>query len=112
MTAESMPAESYEADAIRVLATVVPQAELAVGADVHQLVAWARPADHEVIEEVVGKLAERFIISLRLVDVREARVDSRRTDTFRGQEEQLIRAVRLFKFWCSMMLSMIWFPMV
>lgn len=43
----------------------------------------------------VGKLAERFIISLRLVDVREARVDSRRTDTFRGQEEQLIRAVRL-----------------
>lgn len=42
----------------------------------------------------VGKLAARYVISLRMIDPRRARVDSRVTESFRGDEEQLIRAVR------------------
>lgn len=41
-----------------------------------------------------GKLANSYVITLRLIDVRNAKVDSRVTETFRGEEDQLIRAVR------------------
>jgi|GEM_PF-596056 len=42
----------------------------------------------------VGKIKESYVVSLRLIDPREARVDSRITESFRGDEDQLIRAVR------------------
>jgi hypothetical protein len=42
----------------------------------------------------VGKLADSFVITLRLIDARRARVDNRMTTSFRGEEDQLIRAVR------------------
>jgi hypothetical protein len=42
----------------------------------------------------VGKLAESYTISLRLIDPKEIKVDSRVTETFRGPADQLIRAVR------------------
>jgi hypothetical protein len=43
----------------------------------------------------VGKMAESYVVSLRLIDPREAKVESRVTELFQGQEDQLIRAVRL-----------------
>jgi hypothetical protein len=42
----------------------------------------------------VGKIKGSYVISLRLIDPREARVDSRITESFRGDEDQLLRAVR------------------
>lgn len=42
----------------------------------------------------VGKLATRYVISLRMIDPRQARVDSRVTESYQGDEEQLIRAIR------------------
>jgi hypothetical protein len=42
----------------------------------------------------VGKIKDSYVISLRLIDPREARVDSRITESFRGDEDQLLRAVR------------------
>ena len=42
----------------------------------------------------VGKLAESFVITLRLLNARRATVDSRITESFKGEEDQLIRAVR------------------
>jgi hypothetical protein len=42
----------------------------------------------------VGKIKDSYVVSLRLIDPREARVDSRITESFRGDEDQLIRAVR------------------
>ncbi len=45
------------ADAMRILATAVPKAQLSQGADTHQLVAWAKASDHEIIERLVGQLS-------------------------------------------------------
>jgi hypothetical protein len=42
----------------------------------------------------VGQLAGTFVISLRFIDVRSAHVDNRVSESFQGQEEQLLRAVR------------------
>ena len=42
----------------------------------------------------VGKLSERFVVSLKLLDVREAQVDQRLTESFVGLEDQLLPAVR------------------
>jgi hypothetical protein len=42
----------------------------------------------------VGKIKNSYVVSLRLIDPREAKVDSRITECFRGDEDQLIRAVR------------------
>ncbi len=42
----------------------------------------------------VGKIKDSYVVSLRLIDPREARVDSRVTESFRGDEDQLLRAVR------------------
>ncbi|HUT95809.1 MAG TPA: secretin N-terminal domain-containing protein [Thermoguttaceae bacterium] len=47
------------AEAMRVLRTAVPQARLSIGAEPHQLIAWARPADHEIIQEIVDKMVEK-----------------------------------------------------
>ncbi|MFC1611017.1 PEGA domain-containing protein [Myxococcota bacterium] len=41
-----------------------------------------------------GKLAETYIVSLRMIDARRVRVDNRVTESLRGPEDQLIRAVR------------------
>ncbi|TVS15427.1 MAG: hypothetical protein EA424_16080, partial [Planctomycetaceae bacterium] len=42
----------------RVLRYAVPQARITPGADPQQLVAWARPTDHELIEEIIQKMSE------------------------------------------------------
>ena len=42
----------------------------------------------------VGKLGESYVVSLRLIQVHSVSVDSRVTETFQGQEDQLLRAVR------------------
>lgn len=42
----------------------------------------------------VGKLGNAFVISLRLLDVRRGSVENRATETYEGDEEQLLRAVR------------------
>ena len=42
----------------------------------------------------VGKLADSFIINVRLFDMRTSLVDNRLTESFRGEEDQLIRATR------------------
>ncbi len=42
----------------------------------------------------VGKLSESYVVSLRMIDPREAQVDSRVTELYQGTEDQLIRAVR------------------
>jgi hypothetical protein len=42
----------------------------------------------------VSKLPESFIVSLRLIDPDEVRVDARTSESFQGDEEQLARAVR------------------
>ncbi len=46
-------------EAMRVLRETVPQAKLTIGSEPHQLIAWARPADHEIIKEIVDKMTER-----------------------------------------------------
>ncbi len=42
--------------AITTLTTIVPEAKLSVGKDADQLIAWARPADHEKIKAAVAKI--------------------------------------------------------
>ncbi|HET6347270.1 MAG TPA: PEGA domain-containing protein [Myxococcota bacterium] len=42
----------------------------------------------------VGKVAERFVVTLRLLDVRKSRALARVNETFEGQEDQLLGAVR------------------
>lgn len=42
----------------------------------------------------VGKVGQAFVISLRLISVKSARVEHRVFDSFSGDEEQLIRAFR------------------
>ncbi len=42
-----------------------------------------------------GKLGERFVVSLRLIDVNNAEVKARLSETFSGQQEQLIPALRM-----------------
>jgi TolB-like protein len=42
----------------------------------------------------VGKLADTFVISLVLMDVRKNAADNRYTETFKGEDDQLIRATR------------------
>jgi len=42
----------------------------------------------------VSKLPESFIVSLRLIDPGEVRVDAKTSESFQGDEEQLVRAVR------------------
>lgn len=42
----------------------------------------------------VSKLPESFIVSLRLIDPTEVRVDGKTSESFQGDEEQLARAVR------------------
>jgi TolB-like protein len=41
-----------------------------------------------------GKVGSLYIVNLRLLDVRRGIVDSRATESFSGDEEQLLRAVR------------------
>jgi hypothetical protein len=42
----------------------------------------------------VSKLPESYIVSLRLIDPTEVRVDAKTSESFQGDEEQLARAVR------------------
>lgn len=42
----------------------------------------------------VGKMGERYVISLRLIDSRTSKVDARLTESFVGAESQLLPAVR------------------
>ena len=42
----------------------------------------------------VSKLPESYIVSLRLIDPAEVRVDAKTSESFQGDEEQLARAVR------------------
>lgn len=42
----------------------------------------------------VSKLPESYIVSLRLIDPAEARVNAKTSESFQGDEEQLARAVR------------------
>ncbi len=46
-------------EAMRILRTAVPTASLSPGAEPHQMIAWARPADHKIIQEIVERLAEK-----------------------------------------------------
>ncbi len=56
-TMEIYELESGDAvSAMTVLAKVAPEAQLSVGQDADQLVAWARPADHEKIVAAIAKL--------------------------------------------------------
>jgi type II secretory pathway component GspD/PulD (secretin) len=58
-TLESYVIESGDvAGAILLLASVVPDAELSVGERAKQLLAWARPSDHEKIATTIATLAE------------------------------------------------------
>jgi len=41
-----------------------------------------------------GKLGETFLVNLRLIDVRHGSVENRVTESFSGDDEQLLRAVR------------------
>lgn len=50
--------ETTAASVLGTLAQAVPGARLSVGTDPHQLVAWARPAEHEMIEAVLKQLAQ------------------------------------------------------
>lgn len=47
------------ADAMRVVRAAVPQASLSIGAEAHQMVAWARPADHKIIQQIVERLSDK-----------------------------------------------------
>lgn len=42
----------------------------------------------------IGKLSETHVVSLRLIDAKRTRVDNRVTESLRGPEDQLIRAMR------------------
>ena len=56
-TMEVYKLESGDAvSAMKVLGKIVPEADLSVGDDAGQLIAWARPADHKKIKEAVTKL--------------------------------------------------------
>ncbi len=56
-TMEIYELESGDAlSAMTVLAKVAPEAELSVGQNADQMVAWARPADHEKIVAAIAKL--------------------------------------------------------
>ena len=50
---------STATEAMRILRETVPQAKLTIGSEPHQLIAWARPADHEVIAQLVEKMGEK-----------------------------------------------------
>jgi hypothetical protein len=41
-----------------------------------------------------GKLGDTYIVNLRLIDVRHGTVENRVTETYRGEEEQLLHAVQ------------------
>jgi hypothetical protein len=43
----------------------------------------------------VGKVADSYVLSLRLIRTADVAVDNRVTETFRGEEEQLLGAVRI-----------------
>ncbi|MCL4204504.1 MAG: hypothetical protein KJ000_18620 [Pirellulaceae bacterium] len=43
----------------RILRYAVPQARITAGAEPQQLVAWARPADHALIEDIIEKMAQK-----------------------------------------------------
>ena len=45
-------------EAMRLLQTVVPEAQFGFGANARQLIAWARPADHEKIEATITEMAK------------------------------------------------------
>ncbi len=48
----------------------------------------------KLVVGTVGKLADANVVSLRLISVKDTTVENRVTETFRGPEEQLIRAVK------------------
>jgi type II secretory pathway component GspD/PulD (secretin) len=47
------------AEAMRIVRTAVPQANLSAGAEPHQMIAWARPADHKIIQQIVERMGEK-----------------------------------------------------
>jgi len=58
------------AGAIAILAKVLPEAQLSVGSDPNQLIAYARPADHETIKAAVEQIeAEGFADANRTLAV-------------------------------------------
>ncbi len=46
-------------EALRILREAVPKARVSIGAEPHQLIAWARPADHEIIDQIIQKIVEQ-----------------------------------------------------
>ena len=46
------------AQAITLLRPIVPEAQFGVGANTRQLIAWARPSDHKVIEKAVAEMGK------------------------------------------------------
>jgi hypothetical protein len=48
----------------------------------------------KLVVGTVGRLADSYVISLRLVAVKAVKVDNRISESFSGPEDQLIRAVR------------------
>jgi len=47
------------AEAMRIVRVAVPQANLSTGAEPHQMIAWARPADHRIIQQIVERMGEK-----------------------------------------------------
>ncbi|MBN2476468.1 MAG: hypothetical protein JXB62_17775 [Pirellulales bacterium] len=47
------------ADAIAVLSAAVPNAQLSAGSDPNQLLAWARPLEHKIIQEAVENMSQQ-----------------------------------------------------
>ena len=54
------PLESADAtQAMTILRQIVPEAQFGIGANTRQLIAWARPGDHETIKNVIEEMAKK-----------------------------------------------------
>jgi TolB-like protein len=47
-----------------------------------------------LVTGTVGKLSEQYVVSLQLINARRGKVEARLTESFRGEEAQLVGAVR------------------
>ncbi len=76
------PLESANAQqAMSILRQIVPEAQFGIGANTRQLIAWARPADHEIIKKAVEEMAKKEpeetaprvqVYTVETVDARQA----------------------------------------
>ena len=67
--------------AMMILRQIVPEAQFGIGANTRQLIAWARPADHEIIKKAVEEMAKKEpeetaprvqVYTVETVDARQA----------------------------------------